>query len=345
MQRIYCCCLALIILSAPVSAEQQETHEVQALNEFLDADLATLLTFKIDPNLASILDSHVHHAGERMLAYHFMSMDMTGRHLTTEEVLDDFMVAPTSMTMEMHMVSGMYAPTDRLTLMVMLPYGIRSMEHVTRMGEVFTTRSSGMGDVGLMGNFVTRETGRDRFIFHFGLMLPTGSIDQRAVTPAGTNQKLPYPMQLGSGTYALMPGLMYQGVTDLWTWGTQLKSIVRLGKNSNDYRLGDQLSWSGWIGYSWTPTISNVLKLEGHRTDDIHGADPELNPVMVPTADPGRFGERSTDLHLVTEFYQMDGRFKGLRMSLELGLPVFESHDPAQLEADWSITATLQWTF
>ena len=343
MQRAYCCCLALLLLAAPLHARSQETPVAD--RDFLDLNLEELLTLKIDPNIASILDSHIHRAGERMLSYRFMTMAMSGGDLTSDEILDDFMVAPTSMTMDMHMVSAMYALTDRFTLMLMLPYRNLSMDHVTRMGQTFSVRSSGLSDVGLMGNFVMHKAGPHRIILHGGLTLPTGSINITGDTPAGANQMLPYPMQLGSGTYDLHPGLMYQGVTERWVWGAQLKSMLRLGKNSNNYRLGNRLEMSSWVGYAWTPAISNILHLEGRYVGNIHGADADLNPNMVPTADPRRSGGRNLDLHFVTEYYNTKGMFEGMRISLEFTLPVYESHDPTQLENVWSLGGAIQWTF
>ena len=59
------------------------------------------------------------------------------------------MVAPTKMTMEMHMLGVMYAANDDLTFMGMLPYVRLSMDHITRMGVKFTTDSEGIGDVKL----------------------------------------------------------------------------------------------------------------------------------------------------------------------------------------------------
>ena len=113
MRRAYCFCLAVMLLAAPLYARSQDT--LAADDDFLKLNLEKLLTLKIDPNMASILDSHIHRAGDWMLSYGFMTMGMPGSDLTTDEILDDFMVAPTSMAMEMHMVSAMYAPTDRLT--------------------------------------------------------------------------------------------------------------------------------------------------------------------------------------------------------------------------------------
>jgi len=338
------------MLSLPLHAGQQDPGAANTENEFLDVDLATLLTLKIDPNLASLLDSHIHRAGERMLSYRYMIMDMDvnrsgSNEVTTDEVLGSFMVAPTSMSMEMHMISTMYAPTDQLTLMMMLPYLQLSMDHVTRTTQRFTTRTSGIGDLGIAANYLLTGSGPHRFIFHGGVMLPTGSIDERGDTPAGTGQKLPYPMQLGSGTYDLVPGLAYQGVTERWSWGAEVKSVVRLGENRNHYRLGNQLILSTWLARAWTPRISNLLKLENHTWGNIQGADPELDPNIVPTADPKLRGGRHVDLHIGTEFYQPEGTLAGLRLSLDFELPLYDSLDGPQLATAWSLTGTLQWTF
>lgn len=57
--------------------------------------------------------------------------------------------------------------------------------------------------------------------FNAGLSLPTGSIDKQDATPMGPNSKLPYPVQLGSGTYDLLPGLTYNGQDRDLSWGAQ----------------------------------------------------------------------------------------------------------------------------
>ena len=56
------------------------------------------------------------------------------------------MVAPLKMDMDMHMLGAMYAPSDNLTLNIMVPYVKNSMDHVTRMGVEFETVGEGLGD-------------------------------------------------------------------------------------------------------------------------------------------------------------------------------------------------------
>jgi len=66
-------------------------------------------------------------AGDWMFSYQFMFDNMDGNlvgtdEISTTEILRTFAFAPTSMTMEMHMFTGMYAFTDRFNLTIMLPY-------------------------------------------------------------------------------------------------------------------------------------------------------------------------------------------------------------------------------
>lgn len=79
-----------------------------------------------------------------------------------------------------------------------------------------------------------------------GVSLPTGSIDEEdeVLAPTGTRPTLtlPYPMQIGSGTYDLLPGLTYTGHYERMGWGAQYAGILRLNQNDEDYTLGDQHS-------------------------------------------------------------------------------------------------------
>lgn len=66
-------------------------------------------------------------------------------------ILDRFESTPTDMTMQMHMGMVMYAPTDELTFMAMVPCMHKSMNHVTLDGTWFAERTSGIGDIELRG--------------------------------------------------------------------------------------------------------------------------------------------------------------------------------------------------
>ncbi len=297
-----------------------------------------------------VMGEHMHHAGGWMLSYRYMRMAMAGNRsgtdgVSTANVLNNFMVAPTSMTMEMHMFGAMYAPRDFLTLMVMIPYLDVQMNHLTRMGARFSTSSTGLGDIKLTGLFRLYEWGRHHLHFNAGFSFPSGSISERGNTPAAANAILPYPMQLGSGTFDLWPGVTYLGQTDNWSWGGQGIGAIRLGTNRRDYKLGNRLHLTAWGARRWTSWLSSSLRLAGQIWGDITGADSALNPAMVPTADPDRRGGERIDLWVGFNFSLPFRFLKGHRVAIEGGLPLYQNLDGPQLETDWQLVVGWQWAF
>lgn len=295
-----------------------------------------------------VMGDHVHGAGEFMLSYRFMYMEMDGNRDGTSGVSANqvfrrgYMVAPTSMSMEMHMVGAMYAPTDALTLMAMLPHTRLSMDHVTRMGGRFTTESDGIGDFKLGALLAVLRSETHHIHLNLGVTAPTGSIDERDVTPMGPDQKLPYPMQLGSGTFDLLPGVTYLGQAGPWSWGAQLGGTIRMGTNDEGYSLGNRARATLWGAFRWTAFVSTSLRLDGQAWGDIDGADRDLNPSVVPTADPAlRAGERIDLLFGVS--LGGHGALEHHRLSVEAGLPVYQYLDGPQLETDFLVTAGYQF--
>ena len=342
----------LLLLGARETAAQTDagaqTEETQA---FLGLTLEELM--RTDIQEINVLGTYAHLASEWMMGYKFMPMQMAGlrdgtTRRTVEEVLRQFMVAPTGMQMDMHMLDVMYAPWDDLTLMGMVPYLELSMDHRTRMGTTFSTRTAGIGDVSLtalytaVGN-VRRD--RQRLIIRGGVSLPTGSIDERGDTPAGSDQKLPYPMQLGSGTYDLHPGLSYLSESDRWAWTLETQATLRLGTNDSGYRLGHQWRLGASANRRWTQWMSPLVRVEADVWGNIDGADPELNPMMVPTANPTLRGGNRVVVCTGLEFYVTDGRLKQNRFAVEVSFPVRQSLQGPQLETGLTLRSGWSWTF
>ena len=249
----------------------------------------------------------------------------------------------------MHMVEAMYAPSDALTLMLMLPYRRQSMDHRTRMGESFTTQSQGVGDVTIGAHYtvlgdVRRTT--HRLLLDGRLGLPTGSIHaHRRVDGGAEEQQLPYPMQLGSGTIHFGPGLTYLGESRRFAWMVQSASAIELGRNSHEYRLGDRLRLSAWAAWAPIGWLSPSLRMDGEMWGNIDGADPGLNPMMVPTADASKRAGTTLSLAPALGFYVPRGPFEGQRIAIEASVPLHQSLDGPQLERDWTLTVVWSWTF
>ena len=163
-----------------------------------------------------VMGEHGHKAGEMMLAYRFMTMDMRGLQSGTDavetvDVLKDFMMAPTAMNMKVHLFGVMFAPHDKITLMVMTSYQQRHMEmegshqHTTGHHDypvgIHEMSSAGIGDVKLDSLLTFWKRHNFTFLGNVGVSFPTGSIAQQ--TEDGSI--LPYPMQLGSGSFEARP--------------------------------------------------------------------------------------------------------------------------------------------
>ncbi len=307
-----------------------------------------------------------------MLSYNYIRMEMDGNldgtdGISPEEIVTTvpnlffgspgqpptLRVVPTEMSTEMHMFGVMYAPTDNITVMGMIPFLEKSMSHVTFQGAVgttelgtFTTRSSGIGDVKVTGLFNIYEAGTNRVHLNLGLSIPTGSIDEKddVLTPTGTRPtlRLPYPMQLGSGTYDLMPGITYKGRNSDIGWGAQYWATIRTDENDEGYTLGDVHQLTGWTSYSWTPGASASLRLTARSVDKIDGIDPEI-VAPVQTANPDFQGGDRVDLGIGINFSGQDAGWRGLRLGFELGIPVRQDLNGPQMEADWNLTAALKY--
>ena len=291
-----------------------------------------------------VMGDHGHKKGELMLSYRYRRMEMDGNrsgsgNISTAEVLKSFPVSPLEMTMEMHIFGAMYGLDNKLTLMAMVPYVDKSMDLVNRMGRKFTTRAKGLGDIKITGmrtlySKESKEMPRRYLSMNLGLSLPTGDTNKKDDTPLG-NIRLPYPMQLGSGTYDPMIGISYVNLYPQWSWGAQFNTTQRLGKNNEGYRLGDEYHATAWAAYRHSDYLSVALRINGKSWNDISGQDKRLNPAMVPTARADlRAGER-TELGFSINFIQPHGMFKDHRLAAELLIPFYQHLDSLQLEVDY----------
>ena len=96
-----------------------------------------------------------------MFGYKYGTMEMDCCKDSTSSVSNDFIknlgfsMAPTDMTMDMHMFSAMYAVNNKISLMAMISYIEKEMEMVKlsgmNVGNTHKTSSRGMGDLSIAG--------------------------------------------------------------------------------------------------------------------------------------------------------------------------------------------------
>lgn len=321
-----------------------------------------------------VMGEHMHHKGEWMLSYRYMRMFMEGSRdgssdISRTEIVTTvpnpffgqpmqpptLRVVPTEMTMDMHMFGAMYAPTDWVTLMLMTSYVRKEMDHVTFMGPTgttvlggFTTRSDGMGDTKFSGMFKLYEDDKHHLHLNAGISLPTGSITEKddVLTPTGATPtlRLPYPMQIGSGTFDFLSGLTYTGKSGRMGWGAQYSGVIRLeDENHEEYSLGDEHRFTAWSSYLLKPWMSTSARIAGQAIDKIDGQNPDI-VAPVQTADPDNQGGDRIDLLLGVNLAGQAG-LKGHRFALEFGAPIYQHLNGPQLETDWVFTAGYQFAF
>jgi len=324
---------------------------------------------------------HIHHehgSGGFMFEYKFMRMNMKGLLDGTDSINSnrisaarlgsmvpapgfDYRMSPTKMTMDMHMLMGMYGISDKTSIMGMLHYLNNEMDMVmhmqmdngTPMGNMFGSMdTSGMGDT----RFDVMYQVNHQLTTSLGLSLPTGSIDEKiTMIMNGTNfstgapmptvvngpMQAPYSMQLGSGTYDLIPAITYNKNLDLWNIGGQATYTLRTGKNDNKYTLGDQLEITAWGTYSVNPNLTLSSRINIFDWGKIDGQSPDINPALSPAADPDATGGTRVDL-----LFGLSGHLNKYHMlSLEIGAPIYQDLNGPQLKTDTLYAVSYQYIY
>ncbi len=306
-----------------------------------------------------IMGDHTHSAGEWMLSYRFMAMRMRDLRNGTQvispaDVPQHFAVTPVRMNMRTHMFGAMFAPHDRVTLMAMTSYRDNFMEmqggahddsngHRQHSGGSHEMESNGLGDTTLSVLIPLLHSRNVVVLLNAGLSIPTGSI-----AAEGTNGILPYPMQLGSGSIELVPGVTFSVVRNNWSFGAQTRAAIPLNENSRGYRrapLTMSMIWGTRRLNDWISVSTRAL-LESWG--NIAGEDKALNSQMAPTMDPQLQGGARASLLLGSNLIfpdRMGSLLAGQRFALELRLPIYQHLDGPQMALNWSVVAGWQYAF
>ena len=304
-----------------------------------------------------VMGDHLHHKGGFMLSLRYMNMRMEGnkagtKQITNAGIFDKYLVAPQEMEMQMYMLGIMYAPNNNLTLVAMQGFVRNNMDLTTNMlmngmmmQQDFSTRSSGFGDLKLNVLYGIYNKNNKSLHLNTGISLPIASISERDNTPMMQNAKLPYPMQLGSGTLDLTAGATYKEMYPSFSWGSQLLGIFRTGENSEEYRLGDLYQLNLWGAMPLLENLSLSGRALGIITENIHGKDPELNSSMVPTADPDNYGGEKINLYGGMNLsFNQSSFLKNFRWGVEVGVPVYENYHGIQMNENMSFVIGLKYT-
>ncbi len=241
---------------------------------------------------AGMMGDHTHDKGGLMVGLSLMHEDYRGTsNRGTEDISDDaiaaagYMARTRSMTMDMAMLHIMYAPSDRLTLMVMPSWqrmdmtmvgtGAMAMPgsghggHSMAKGETMSHATEGFGDTQVSALLTLSKGAKHQLHAGLGVSIPTGSVSVKGES----GKFVHYGMQLGSGTWDLLPQMTYRGWAGRFGWGAQTAYVFRgQDANKSGFRFGDRFTATGWGSYRASPALSlsgriafqTEGKVEGH---------------------------------------------------------------------------------
>jgi hypothetical protein len=306
----------------------------------------------------AVMGDHTHKTGEIMLSYRYMQMNMSGLatgedSLSTSELFSQgYSVYAADMDMQMHMIGAMYAPSDKLTLMSMLMYNRNTMDGTMKMDSMgegmqmpkmmkHSMESDGLGDLRLSGLYQIADLGHARIHLNLGVSVPTGSTDEK-----NNGMLLAYPMQLGSGTWDLLPGVTYNAQNEDLSWGAQLTGTFRTGDN-NGYSLGHAGRAQAWVAKNWAPTMSTSLRINNEVWGCVDGEDLRLSMAKMknPLANADLQGGFRSELGIGVNYYHQGGTLSGHRLAAEFIFPIHEDFEGIQMERDWSLVLGWQYAF
>jgi len=270
--------LPLALAAQPLLADQSTEAEIVAAGFRPDAH-----------GPAGTMADHVHKRGDLMIGLMWMHEDYGGANRSGTDPIGDTAIAAAgyaskadAMTMDMAMLHVMYAPSDRVTLMLVpswmrmgmtmkgLPatMGGMSSGHMLMAGRTMDHAVQGLGDTQL-GALVALSR-RPELSAHTGLMVsaPTGNATRKSAGGGYVH----YMMQGGSGTWDLNPSFTLHGTTAAFGWGAQASYLFRMQKeNTAGFRFGDRFAATAWLSKPVSAKLSLSTRLAWSSEQTIAG--------------------------------------------------------------------------
>lgn len=367
-------------MGVDLSMRMKRTNTLAISMLALAATLPAGVAFAEDDSQAASAHEHAHHdmhtrhaigapagvmyehvlanKGDVMVGYRYMYSRQSGDILHNGDSVSDATLAsdgcrgfdcnvrPTEMTMRMHMLDIMYAPTDWLTLMIMPQFMEMEMsmrqisdpdpaDHMSHMAidhALEGHKTSGLADTEIHALFSLHEKGDSRLHMGLGLSVPTGEVDA-AMNMSGHAMAMDYGMQLGSGTLDFKPSVTYTNTSGQRSWGAQAVGVMRLeSENKSGYALGDMVQATAWLSQGMGAGISASVRGLYTWQDAIRG---KYNNTLVrigPNDYASNYGGRFLDLGLGLSATIQSGALTGHRVSLEWLQPVMDDPNGYQLE-------------
>lgn len=322
-----------------------------------------------------ILSSCCTGKGDWTISYSYMNTFEKGNRTGTTNVSDDMlfqkycnMMAPNTMNMQMQMLMAMYGLTARFSAMAMgsfienkmtmnnIPSAeMHELTGIANMSSIYmpvSTKSSGLGDTKVFLFYKLRRECKYNIIIGAGINIPTGSTVINGHTMLGTDTRLTYPMQTGTGVFDIIPNITYFGQRtivreNILSYGVEARADITPVNNKQGYSAGNQYDITAWAAYKFQKWMSCSLRIKGITQDKMSGFDPAVYPIMYndPSANTENTGGTWINMYAGCNFYIEQGGLKNLRFLAEYGLPVYQNLNGSQLALKGIVNIGCKYSF
>jgi hypothetical protein len=326
---------ALLLAAAPLGAQEYEWSEDRP-------DGVAPAGISADRTLPT---------GTLEVGYRFGRNNARGLKFGTASVLETeilelgFTFVPLERTTDAHRVVVGFGITDELTVVGSAAW-IQKNRTTANDSVIFFNESSGVSDVTADALWEFYHEGPYRGHVQAGVVVPTGSFDKRGDFGPDVQAILPYEMQIGSGSFAVTPGITGQVQNDRASVGMQVRGIFYLNENDRGWRPGTAVDARLWTAHAFNDVVSVSGGIRAMHRSAIQGADPDLETFRDPGDLALSFANERVDLPLGLNLrLPGTGPLAGKRLSFEAIWTVHEQSDGPVLGDDWGFLVGFQSGF
>jgi hypothetical protein len=244
-----------------------------------------------------------------------------------------------------------YGVTDALTAVFSFGTVQKDLDAITFTGASGTiprgesaTGTRGVSDFEVSAIYRIYRDDTHRFLITIGTTLPTGSNRTRftLLQPDGgyATSRAFYAMQPGTGTYDLLAGATYAGVSDRFSWGVAWRIRAPFGANPERYRWGALHEFHGWVGYTPIPVLTTTFRVAGAARGPIRGFDREIRG-RAQSANPNFYGGQRVELFAGATIGGSFVGYDNASLSIEAGAPLHQNLNGPAISRNWNVSAAL----
>lgn len=302
-----------------------------------------------------VMADHTHKKGESMISLRLSYMKMKGNKLNGNDISEEdilnisnplsnspanLSIVPKDMSMRMLMIGGMYAPSDKLTIMAMAMFMEKKMNLDSYHGMSrnylgsFSTSNEDLSDVSFSVLINLQELEKSRWHLEVGLNKSIGSEAKQALvlTPMNTqiHMLMPYGMQAGDKSLRYVVSLTnsYSYRDDI-LFGNQVRLVKAIDERI--WSFGDKASYDSWFQYSINDNFSISTRLNINLQKKINGNNSSLvSPIQ--TANPENYGGNIANLGLGLNFLTKTTSNNPDRLAIELLTPIYQDKKGLQMK-------------